>query len=158
MVDRIKPLIILLAFAITGCTWSETQRLSFQKNCENSTEFYRRSITFAGFNHDEIASIKVDISNADNQILDSKTFLLSDTHYWYGNGRYSVELPLTEYDTRYSYNFVLNDGSSHRLHDMKMTMVPYFTMYSQNYGCEMTNYWINDQHYQDLGNEILLRK
>ncbi len=155
--ERKKLPIVILALLINGCSWTEAERLSFQEKCENSTEFFQRSVSFNGFNYDELKSITMEVSNAENQILDSKTYSLSDTSYCYGQGYYRIELPL-EYDTSNSYNFVLNDGSIYHIHGMKMAIFPDPSMFSKHYGCELSEYWINDQHYHDFSNEIQIEK
>lgn len=75
-------LIIFSIAAMCGCTWSDSKRKAFEERCNKQLEFNRASISFIGFNYEELKTIEV-IETKGSQILDKFTLDISNISYRY---------------------------------------------------------------------------
>lgn len=148
---------VLALLVLQSCfqKWSESELKEFEINCAKTNTIDGLGISFTGFDYSEIAACKI-LRIHDGNVVDT---LFAEIYFrgydsiqdgyhasinktLFINDSYRVELP--------SQKFILSD--------IKMVMWPQFTMFSEDYGCEMGSYRIDGKKFEHSANPNFIKK
>lgn len=149
--------VIFSMAALYGCSWSETKRKAFEESCKKETKFSKSTISFVGFDFEELKTIEI-VETKGSEVVQESMLDISTVHYRYnpGSKAFNVEIPIDWYHVNHEYEFIISGGDSYSLHDMNMVMTPAYSMYSEHHFCSMKKYSIDEQVFEDF--EIQINK
>ncbi|MES2821000.1 MAG: hypothetical protein V4812_18650 [Pseudomonadota bacterium] len=157
---KIQTLCVHLFLLLSaGCTYSEAEKEEIKASCETLQEFRVSSLSFVGFEYAEIAKIKI-VERHSDQIINEFIVDLKNMDYQFHASahEFRVNMPGDVYNTKNTYDLIMDDQSIYRLHSMKQTMLPQFSMYAEGYGCRMTAYSVNDRVFFDMHQILVIKK
>ncbi len=160
---RIKNLLFIgLSLTLFSCwkssEWTENERNVFKKKCTETKTFKEGSICFTGFDFNEVNKIKV-IEKYKSKPID--TFYIyaekfRDNHdsiykqHWADVNK--------EFNVKNSYEFNIGKDKPYILDNMEMIMWAQYTMGGEGWGCEMGNFTIDNEKFEDVGNIVFTKR
>lgn len=145
---------------LTGCfnNWTAEDRKKFEAECLLTETFNNVVFLFRGFDNNEFDSITVK-EYKDSVLLDSfKVFVRpaqSPTDKEIKERRVTIDRPM---NVKYRYHFIVPGQRPYELVDMKMVMWAQYTMTSEGWGCEMADYTIDGEKFEDRPNPTFLKR
>lgn len=115
--------------------------MEFADSCSKTNSFVGLNFTLTGFSYPEITELKVK-QIRQGLVVDSFLINPNKSSFDSARSRYSAYIDRTLLLSD-SYKFLLNNGDSFLLSDMKMIVWSQFSMDAEGYGCVMGDYKIN---------------
>jgi hypothetical protein len=125
--------------------WTEKEKQEFKTKCTQTDTL--DGLTFGIIAYDSITLDKMilvkEIKNGSIRDTFSVELQTNKQQTW---GTINRKLSLAN-----SYDFIITKTDSFRLSKIKMIMHPQYSMTSEDYGCEIGEYYINDKKKENLG-------